>query len=215
MDTATIYELIGYAASALIVVSLLMASVVKLRVVNLIGALVFTAYGLLVGAFPVALANAAIIVIDVYHLVRLARQRAAGYFEAVEVAPDDALLRRFISFHLDDVRRSQPDAPEPRDDHLAWFVLRDAVPVGAVLATRPVDGVATIELDYVTPAHRDMRAGSAFFTDPAPFAAHGITTVVTTAPTEVHRRYLERVGFRAEDGRYVREVASDHHEAER
>ena len=209
MDTATLYEVIGYTASALVVLSLLMASVLKLRIVNLIGASVFTVYGILIGAFPVVLTNGAIVLIDIYYLVRIARERASGYFDAIEVPPDSPMLRRFICYRLDFIRRFQPDAPEPRDDHLAWFVLRDEVPVGAVLATRPVDQVSRIELDYVTKAHRDMRPGSAFFEKTEIFAAHGIRTVEATALTKEHRRYLERVGFRAEGDIYVRDVAND------
>ena len=39
MDTATIIELIGYLGSVLVLVSMLMTSVVRLRVINLIGSI--------------------------------------------------------------------------------------------------------------------------------------------------------------------------------
>ncbi len=52
-----IYEIIGYTASILVAVSLMMRSVFKLRVINLPGAVAFTAYGLLIGAYPVAAVN--------------------------------------------------------------------------------------------------------------------------------------------------------------
>ena len=79
-------ELLGYLASALIVLSLLMASLFKLRVVNLIGAIVFTAYGLLIDSLPVVLTNASIVVIDVFYLTRMFRARAdEAYFEVIEV----------------------------------------------------------------------------------------------------------------------------------
>ncbi len=207
MDTVTLYEIIGYIASLLIVVSLLMASVLKLRVINLVGAIVFTVYGLLIGALPVALTNGAIIVIDVYHLVRLARERSGGFFEAVPTTPSSALLRRFVEHHLDDIRRFQPEVTGVRDDHLGWFVLRDAVPVGVVLASPPADGHARIDVDYVTPSHRDLRAGSAFFEDTDTFARHGIASVEATASTNEHRRYLERMGFTSDGDRFVRSVA--------
>ncbi len=207
METATLYELIGYIASLLIVISLLMASVLKLRVINLVGAIVFTAYGLLIGSLPVALTNGAIVIIDLYHLVRLARARSSGIFEAVPVVPSSALLQRFVEHHLDDIRRFQPEVTGVRDDHLGWFVLRDAVPVGVVLATPPEDGHARIEVDYVTPSHRDLRAGSAFFEDVDNFDRHGITSVEATAATKEHRRYLERMGFTADGDRFVRSVA--------
>ena len=68
MDSSMIYEIIGYSASALVAISLMMRSIVKLRVINLIGAALFTLYGLLIGAYPVAVLNFTIVLIDLYYL---------------------------------------------------------------------------------------------------------------------------------------------------
>ena len=74
MDTAQVYELLGYSASVLVAISLMMQSVVKLRTINLIGAVLFTIYGLLIGAFPVAFLNGFIAVVNVYYLHQMARE---------------------------------------------------------------------------------------------------------------------------------------------
>ena len=50
MDSSLIYEIIGYAASLLVALSLTMKSLQKLRIINMIGAIVFIVYGLLIGA---------------------------------------------------------------------------------------------------------------------------------------------------------------------
>ena len=42
MSTAAIYEIIGYVGSGLVLVSFLMSSVVKLRLVNCVGGIIFT-----------------------------------------------------------------------------------------------------------------------------------------------------------------------------
>ena len=68
MDISITYEIIGYVASVLVAVSLMMRSVFKLRVINLLGAAVFTAYGLLIDAYPVAAMNLFIVFIDLYYL---------------------------------------------------------------------------------------------------------------------------------------------------
>ena len=46
-------EVIGYAASLIILVSLLMTNVYRLRLINLAGSLCFSLYGWLIGAWPV------------------------------------------------------------------------------------------------------------------------------------------------------------------
>jgi hypothetical protein len=199
MDTATAHELVGYLASALVVLSLVMSSVLRLRLIGLAGALVFAVYGLLIGALPIVVTNGAILVVHAVHLRRLLHDRAAdAYFEVVRWPVDGVYLPRFLERFRSDIHRSQPSFRGLQPDHLAWVVLRDAEPVGVLLARRLTDGHAHLDLDYVTPAHRDLRAGSAVFGDPTRFVAEGITRLTTDADTDLHRRYLARMGFAPE-----------------
>ena len=64
-------EWIGYSASALIVISLIMTSVVKLRVLNTAGCVLFVVYGFIIGAYPIAISNLMIVLINLYHLYKL------------------------------------------------------------------------------------------------------------------------------------------------
>ncbi|QIR13552.1 YgjV family protein [Shewanella aestuarii] len=74
MDSATIWEWVGYLASVVVAISLMMADIKKLRWWNLIGAALFVAYGLAIAAIPVALVNFFIVLIDAYYLVKLYRE---------------------------------------------------------------------------------------------------------------------------------------------
>ena len=60
-------EWVGYSASLFIVISLTMTSIVKLRIINSIGWLLFVIYGLNVKAYPVVISNALIIMINIYN----------------------------------------------------------------------------------------------------------------------------------------------------
>lgn len=64
-------EWVGYAASILVAISLTMTNIIKLRVINSIGCFLFVIYGLIVGAYPVAVANGIIILINLYNLYQL------------------------------------------------------------------------------------------------------------------------------------------------
>lgn len=61
------YEGLGYLASVLVALSLTMRSLLKLRVINLAGAMLFTIYGLVM-ALPVAALNFFIALVNVYYL---------------------------------------------------------------------------------------------------------------------------------------------------
>ncbi len=189
-------QVLGYAASALIVAGLLMSSLLRLRLLGLAGAILFAMYGLLIGAVPVVVTNVTIVAVHVYHLQRILRDRAREeYFEVVPWRITGAYVPRFLRFWAEDIARFQPDFEGLRDEHLALIVLRDVVPVGLVLYRELGDGTAHIDLDYVTPAHRDQRAASYVFDPAGPFPDLGIDRVTTTGVSEAHARYLERVGF--------------------
>lgn len=61
-------DVLGFIGSGLIVVSLTMKSIIRLRLVGLVGARVFIAYGIWLGAWPVVATNTVTFSI---HVVRL------------------------------------------------------------------------------------------------------------------------------------------------
>ncbi|MBN2618334.1 MAG: YgjV family protein [Spirochaetales bacterium] len=66
-------EIFGYLGSFVVLISLTMNSIVKLRWINLIGATMFTIYSLFIGAYPAVVMNFGIIIIDTYYIVKLNR----------------------------------------------------------------------------------------------------------------------------------------------
>lgn len=64
-------EIIGYCGSGIVVVSLMMKSIVRLRWINLIGALFFVVYGFFIKSNPVVVLNLFIVFADAYHIIRL------------------------------------------------------------------------------------------------------------------------------------------------
>ena len=73
MNAAIMIELVGYLGSVLVVVSMLMTSVVRLRVINSVGAGIFTVYALIIQSYPTALMNFCLVVINIYNLIRISR----------------------------------------------------------------------------------------------------------------------------------------------
>lgn len=67
-------EIIGWLGSLLLVVSLLQAQMMRLRVLNLIAALVLVGYNAAVETWPMVGMNAAVAVIDVYFIIVLRRE---------------------------------------------------------------------------------------------------------------------------------------------
>lgn len=68
----TYVEWLGYAAMTTVLVSFLMKSVHKLRIVNAFGCLLFIAYGFLLQPIskPIIITNIAILIINIFHVFK-------------------------------------------------------------------------------------------------------------------------------------------------
>ena len=74
MFNSTFIEWIGYLASILITISMFMKDVFKLRFINLVGCILFVIYGLIVRAYPVAVAYGIIVFVNLYYLYKLFKE---------------------------------------------------------------------------------------------------------------------------------------------
>lgn len=61
-------------ASVVVAISLMMKNIVHLRIANMIGCTMFSAYGFAIDALPVALMNAFIAIVNVYYLVKMYKE---------------------------------------------------------------------------------------------------------------------------------------------
>ncbi len=69
MDTHILLEIFGYIGSFLVVISMMMRNVIKLRILNMCGSVISTTYSIIVGAWPIVAMNIAIFSINLYHIV--------------------------------------------------------------------------------------------------------------------------------------------------
>lgn len=68
-------EVFGYIGTVLILISMMMTSVVKLRLLNICGSVISAVYGALNGTWPVVLLNVSLVVINTVHLLRLRKEK--------------------------------------------------------------------------------------------------------------------------------------------
>lgn len=189
-------ELIGYAGSVLIAVSMMMNSLVKLRWINLVGAVSFAVYGGLVGAYPVLVVDGFIALVDIYYLWRMSRQW--DYFTLLPIQRrDNSFLVGFLRFHADDIARYYPnfDLDKVENPRHA-FVLRNMNPAGLVVFTEEREDVV-IHLDYVLPIYRDLRCARFFINRMADrWRERGLKRILSPAAGAMQRDYLQRLGFK-------------------
>jgi hypothetical protein len=62
-------EIFGYIGTALVIISMMMKSINKLRIFNVAGSVISTIYSIIVGAWPIVVMNVSLIAINSYHLI--------------------------------------------------------------------------------------------------------------------------------------------------
>lgn len=196
-------ELFGYLGSLLVLVSFLMTSVFKLRVVNTVGSIIFAIYALIIHSYPTALMNICLVLINLRFLWKM--RSSSKSYDLVSVSPDDAYLQFLLKRHMDDIEAIFPKALEmSREANTAYILSADGVPIGAVLGKREGDSIE-LNLDYTLPDYRDFSPGSFLFSE---LERDGVKTVIYNGPTENHLAYLGRMGFVQDGDRYVKQMGS-------
>lgn len=199
MNPQVVLEGIGYVSSVLILVSLLMSSVVKFRVINAIGSLIFTVYAILIQSYPTAVLNFCLVAVDVWFLVKVLRQKIC--FSVVSASARDQAAVHFFRFYENDIRRTFPDVNMETCSRVC-LVYADANPVG-LLAGDLKDGVLQVELDYSCPAYRDCSVGHFLY---GYLKVEGVRTLVAHSGAEQHIRYLRKMGFVSRGDAFVKEL---------
>src|SRR5689334_2289095 len=152
-------DLIGWFGSALLVVSLMQARVLRFRVLNLVACIVLTGFNAALEIWPMVAMNVVLSLINLWHIRKLvATRHDEAMFDVLEVAPDDEYLRHVLRIHGADILAFQPDLvwDGAAPGRLAFLVQRGDETVGVVLVRDDGDGVARVQLDYVTPRFRDF-----------------------------------------------------------
>ncbi len=197
MNTHMIIEIIGYIGSALVLISFLMVSVFKLRVVNSIGSVVCVIYGLIIHAYPTVVMNLCLVAINVYYLIKMSNTEKS--YDLVRVNGDEGLTKYTIDLYKDDIAKCFPGISMNFEDSNCGFVVcQNGKPAGVMLGTLD-DGCLDIMLDYSTPEYRDFSIGKFLISS---LGAEGIKKLVFKGPSEHHKEYLSQTGFTEKDGYY-------------
>ena len=97
MDFSVIIEVTGYMGSFLVVLSMLMSSIVKLRMINTVGCCISATYALIIHSYPLALMNICLIAINIYNLIKLLKTEQ--HYSLVCIDTKNPLLGYFLNFY--------------------------------------------------------------------------------------------------------------------
>ncbi|MCD1655839.1 hypothetical protein K7J14_14165 [Treponema zuelzerae] len=186
-------DLLGYTASFIILISLTMKSIVKLRWINAAGSLLFVVFAFLTRSAPTVVMNVGIIFIDLWFVLRISRIKAE--YELVKAERGSALLDFFYSKHRDEIDQIFGETAFEDARGFSYFMCNGEIAgLFAWKDSSPTE--CQILVDYVTPQYRDLRIGTWFFEKQLPyFKDKGYSRFVYENVGKDHWKYLERIGF--------------------
>lgn len=194
-------ELYGYLGSFLVVISMLMSSVVKLRVINIAGSIISGTYAFIIGSFPLVLMNTCLIIINVYNLVKLLK--VSREYELVKGNTSDAFFAYFIEHYENDIKKYFPGFEKGKNlGNAVYYVFCHETPAGILYGNQNGDEIDII-LEYTTPVYRDCSVAKFLY---GAIVEEGVRRLVITEPTKSHQQFLKKVGYVFENGGYVKKL---------
>jgi len=207
----TFLEIFGYVSSVMIAVSLMMSNILRLRILNAIGALTFAIYGYFVGAYPVVAVNGWIFLVDIYFLYKMLSEK--NFFKLLEgIDHDSPYLANFIDFYKDDISKFFPNFNSDKlEKPEIVFILRNLVPAGIfIFCKNEKEKTIDIMLDYTIPDYRDMKNTSFLLFDKKEhFKNNDFNKYQTRSCVKEHSGYLKKMNFKLVDektGLYEKDI---------
>jgi hypothetical protein len=190
----TLIEWIGYLASTIVLISLSLSSILRLRIVNLFGSILFSFYGFYIGALPVGIMNLIIVFFNLYYLQKLYSQN--DDFEIIESNNNQEYVQKFLAYFKKDIQKYFPDfKPQSNNKQLVLMVMRNMNLAGLFIANEKED-ILEVELDYVSPQYHDYKNGIFLFNhfrDSIKAKKYKRVKANTNVPLQI--KYLKEMGF--------------------
>lgn len=160
--TETISLILGYLATLLLALSLLVNNDIRFRWLNSFGSASFILYGLALGAFPVMITNGLLLCINIYYLIKIYRTHED--FDLLEFRPDDKIVNKYLTFYKKDISTYFPGfILEDKESELRFVVLRDLAFANIFVAHITPEGIAYVKINYTVPKYRDLKVGRFIF----------------------------------------------------
>lgn len=194
-------EIFGYIGTALVIISMMMTSVLKLRIINMCGSLISLIYAVLCNTWPVVVLNGCLLAINLFHTIRQLRQKVP--FDHVIAQASDKTVLYFLDYYKQDIEKYFPDFrldSSPNTQIHITFVSGEMV--GLLIGTKEEE-TFTVSIDYAIPRYRDLSVGKFIFPK---LKEQGIRKLISPAGAADYNAYLAKIGFVMDGDRLTKEM---------
>lgn len=147
-------EWIGYLASVLVALSLLMSSVKRLRWINMLGSFVFAIYGLAIMSVPVLLMNTFLVFVNLWFLIKLKQSKNTLIHLKYEDWAD-ALVRKFMCKNHKALKVHFPNFDYLKSES-QLFMIYSGFEIAGFISGLVRNNLLNIEAVYIAPKYKDF-----------------------------------------------------------
>lgn len=202
-----IAQILGYSASLLLAISLMVNNNIRFRWINSSANLCFVTYGIVFQIWPVLITNAILLCINLYALRKIYLRQEK--FDLVDFTNDSALVGKFLEFYAKDIHAYFPSFKlNEANSQLHFVVLRDLVIANIFVADMDAGGSASVRINYTVPKYRDYKVGRFLFEEGNHYLVQkGVKNIIYNhVDNEQHLDFLKKMGFREEGGKWEKKI---------
>jgi hypothetical protein len=199
MDFKILFEVIGYCGTILVVLSMMMTSVVKLRIINICGSILSMTYAVITNTWPIVLMNAALIIINVIQLIRSFRRSLN--FNYRKVLTNDLSFKHFMEIYKFDIEKYFGEI-SISDNEEAYLVYIDTELAGVLVGNKEND-CFNVSIDYAIPKFRDMSIGKYVYPK---LKEYDINLISQSSGVKKHNKYLLSMGYVLNNNYYIKKL---------
>lgn len=198
-------EILGYIASLLIVVSLIMSSIVRLRIINTIGAIFFVLYGISFSSYPVIITNSLIILINIYYLHKIYNKEEKIFLH--QIFSNNLYIKDFINFYEKKIKEYAPSFQYKfSENSFNFFITRNIAFAGIFIGEKIQNNTLLIKLDFVTPEYRDFKIAKYIYNNKKFFIKNDIKQLKVIVENNKQLKYFCKMGFVKENENVLSKV---------
>lgn len=156
MDQQFIYECIGYVGTAFVIISYVMTSMTKLRVINCFGCVASITYSLLIFSIPVLILNVFVLVINIVQLIRAYAKKKV--YDVISADSSGFTLKHFYNKYKTLIDKNYPEfADRFANANYTKIIFCDDTVVGVVVGHKNEDKSLDVYLDFIDHNFKDKK----------------------------------------------------------
>lgn len=198
MDTLlemNLAEIIGYAASILIAISMLMTCILRLRWFILIGNILFITYAILIQAYPILILNTFNAVANIWFIWQAYYLK--GNYAVLHAENNAPMLERFLSYYMEDIHAFFPKFNRFDVDDVVFLIVKGTAVISAI-GFRKIDKEKyEVVLDYVAVTHRNHKPAKLILEQENIFDRLACKVIIARSFHKKHDQYLRRMKFKS------------------